>query len=179
MGWNDYIKPPREFIFGSKSKMKPYNKTSLSWLENLFNEGQGIEGSQLYGQGSDFLKSLYGNDEAAWRDFEAPMRQQFEQVTAPGIAERFGGMGTGAGALSSSGLNNSLATAGRQLQSDLAQQRGQMRMQGLPQLMEYANAPFKQRMQAAQNMPNQYYEREGKEGMMKELMQIIAQMMAA
>lgn len=103
---------------------------------------QSIESSPLYGAGSNFLQSLLSNEPGAFAAFEAPYMQQFQQQIAPGIAERFAGMGTGAGAMSSSGLNNSLAQAGGNLQNQLASLRGNMQMQGLGQALQYAQQPY-------------------------------------
>lgn len=150
-------------LFGSQSKMKTFNKQSLRSLLNMLQNG-GLESNPLYQQGGDFLSNLLSGSPEFMQQFQQPYLDQFNQQIAPGIAERFAGMGTGAGASSSSGLYNSLAQAGRQLQGDLAAQRGQMQLQGLSQALPYASQPFQQRLAAAQAVPGQFYERPGQAG---------------
>ena len=115
-------------------------------------------------KGGDFLSNLLNGSPEFMQQFQQPYIDQFNQQIAPGIAERFAGMGTGSGASSSSGLYNSLAQAGRQLQGDLAAQRGQMQLQGLNQVLPFASQPYQQRLAAAQAVPGQYYEQPGQAG---------------
>ena len=132
-----------EFFFGRGDKNKRLStktKQQNEALKRYFE--QSIEKSPLYGAGSQFLQSLLSNEPGAFDAFEAPYIQQFNQQTAPGIAERFAGMGTGAGASSSSALNNSLAQAGAGLQNQLASLRGNLQMQGLGQALQYAQQPY-------------------------------------
>jgi hypothetical protein len=156
-----------DFLFGSESKMKNFNPESLQQLLQMLQEGGGIEGNSLYGQGSNFLQNLFGNDPQFWQNFEQPYLNNFNENIAPGIAERFAGMGTGGGASSSSGLQNSLAQAGRGLQSDLASMRGNMQMQGLGQALQYAQQPQSNKLSAAGQVPQQYYERPGQGGFLQ------------
>jgi hypothetical protein len=169
--WN---KQGNEFFFGSQSKMKPYNKGGLSALEQML-QGGGLEGNELFGAGSDFLQNLLSGSPGATSAFEAPFMQQFQQQIAPGIAERFAGMGTGGGASSSSALNNSLAQAGGNLQNQLAQLRSGLQMQALPQALQYANQPNQNRMNAAGMIPGQYFEMPGQGGLLQGLLQAFAQ----
>jgi|SRR6185437_20809 len=155
-----------DFLFGNESKMKGFNQDSLQTLLQML-QGGGLEGNSLYGGGSNFLQQLFGNDPQFWQNFEQPYLNNFNERIAPGIAERFAGMGTGGGALSSSGLQNSLAQAGRGLQSDLAAMRGNMQMQGLPQALQYAQQPVSNMMTAAGMVPQQYYERPGQGGLVQ------------
>ena len=153
-----------DFLFGSDSKMKNFNPESLQALLQMLQGQGGLEGNQLYGSGSNFLQGLLNNSPDAFKNFEAPYLQNFNQNIAPGIAERFAGMGTGGGALSSSALTNSLAQAGRNLQTDLAGLRSNLQMQALPQALNYAQQPITNRFNAANAIPNQYYERPGQGG---------------
>jgi hypothetical protein len=155
-----------DFFTGSDSKMKSFNPESLQALLG-FLQGGGLEGNGLFGAGTDYLQNLLSNGPGAYQAFEQPYLERFNQQIAPGIAERFAGMGTGGGALSSSGLQNSLAQAGRGLQTDLAALRGQLQMQALPQAYQYAQGPLQNVLQAAQQIPNQYYERPGQQGFLQ------------
>jgi hypothetical protein len=141
----------------TSSHFKPFNKQSLSSLQNILNGG-GLQNNSLFGTGSSYLQNLLSNAPGAFSAFEAPFLQNFEQNIAPGIAERFAGSGTGAGALSSSGFQNSLAQAGRNLQTDLAGLRSGLQMQALPQALQYAQQPISNIYNAANAIPNQYYE---------------------
>lgn len=132
-----------EFLFGNKDKMKKqslFTPQQSQALEQFYQNP--IEQSPLYGQGSDFLRRLLSSDPELMKQFEQPYLNNFNEVIVPGIAERFAGMGTGGGASSSSGLQNSLAQAGRGLQSDLAAMRGQMQLQGVNQGLQYAQQPY-------------------------------------
>jgi hypothetical protein len=132
-----------EFLFGSKPKTDNINiltPDQQSALQRFFS--QGIEKSPLYGSGSSYIQNLLSGSPEAFSAFEAPLMQQFNQQIVPGIAERFAGMGTGAGAGSSSALYNSLAQAGRNLSTDIGGLRAGLQMQALPQALGYSQQPF-------------------------------------
>lgn len=148
---------------GKKSKMKPYNQQALDSLQSVL-YGGGLENNPIYGAGSNYLQDLLSNDPGAYESFAAPYKQQFEQETIPMIAERFAGMGTGAGAGNSSALYNSLGQAGKNFSTNLASLRSGLQMQALPLAFQYAQQPQQNRLAAAQAIPNQYYERPGQEG---------------
>lgn len=95
------------------------------------------------GQGFDFLSQILGGDEEAFKSFEAPLKRQFEREIVPGISERFAGMGTG-GAQSSSAMNQSLATAGRDLSTNLAALRSGLKMDALKQLQSFMSPAYAQ-----------------------------------
>lgn len=132
-----------DFLFGRRDKMSqvptlaPYQQQGL---QGLF--ANPIQNSPLYGAGSNYLQNLLQGGPEAFQAFEAPYLMNFEQNIAPGIAERFAGLGTGSSGLQSSGLNNSLAQAGRSLQTDLAGLRSNLQMQALPQALGYAQQPY-------------------------------------
>jgi hypothetical protein len=156
-----------DFLTGSDSKMKPFNKDSLSKLMEII-QGGGLNNNQTYNQGNDYLQGLLSNDPEAFKHFEAPYMQNFEQNIIPSIAERFAGMGTGGGAGSSSGLYSSLAQAGKNLQTDLAGLRGGLQMQALPQGLNYAQQPINNSFNASNALPNQYYEQPGQPGLFQQ-----------
>lgn len=156
-----------EFMLGSKHKMKPFNKGAMSALEQLIAQGGGLQNNPLYGAGSDFYKQILSDDPAAFAQFEAPLKQQFEQQTVPGIAERFAGMGTGGGASSSSGLQNSLAQAGKEFSTNIAGLRSGLKMQAAQGALQYAQSPIQMLMQAIGLMPSQYYEIPGQPGLIQ------------
>ena len=93
------------------------------------NLGQGYEGA------IDQQRQLMDPNSAAVQQFTDPMMQQFEQQTVPGLAERFAGGGAMGGGLSSSGFGQALSSAGSNLQSNLAQLKGQLGQQAAGNLM--------------------------------------------
>lgn len=139
------------------------SKGQSGFLSGMYG-GEGLESNPNFQQGQDYISKLLSNDPEAFKHFEQPFLTQFNQQIAPGIAERFAGMGTGAGASSSSGLNQSLAQAGSTLQQQLAQLRGSLQMQALPQNLQYASMPYQQKLQGLNVQPYQYYERPGTQG---------------
>lgn len=132
-----------EFLFGNKDKMKQQSLMNPQQEEGLNQFFQNpINKNPLYQSGNNFIQRLLSGDPELMKQFEQPYLNNFNENIAPGIAERFAGMGTGGGASSSSGLQNSLAQAGRGLQSDLAAMRGNMQLQGLNQGLQYAQQPL-------------------------------------
>jgi hypothetical protein len=156
----------RDFFLGSESKMNPYNQNALQQLIEML-QGGGLEGNNLFGGATNFLQQLFSNQPGFYENFERPFYENFQQNIAPGLANTFAGFGTGAGGLNSSGFQNSLAQAGRGLQTDLAAMRGQMQLQGLSPALQYAQQPVANKLNAAQNIPNQYYETPGQPGLVQ------------
>jgi hypothetical protein len=136
-----------EMLFGSKDKFKQLPTLDPSQQQAL----QGILGQlgSMGGQGGaysgaqNYLSGLLSGDPQAFAQFEAPYRQEFEQKTLPGIAERFAGLNPMGGALSSSGFGQALGGAGAQLQAQLAGLHGALRQgaagQALGQFNQLAN----------------------------------------
>lgn len=128
-----------DFLFGSKSKTK---KRSLltpeqeEALQSYFSNP--IEQSDLYKQGQGYLSSILQGGPEAFSAFEAPYIQQFNQQTIPQLAEQFAGVG----GLSSSAFGNQLASAGSNLQNQLATLHSGLKMQALPQALQYAQQPY-------------------------------------
>ncbi len=154
------------FLFGSDSEMKGFNKQSLMSLLKML-KGGGLQGNDLFGGGSNFLQNLFSNDPQQMQQFQQPYMDNFQQNIVPDIANRFAGMGTGASGLNSSGFQQTLAQAGRGLQKDLASMRMQQQMQGLPQALQYAQQPISNMMTAAGMVPGQYYEKPGQQGLVQ------------
>ncbi len=142
---------------GTKEKFGRINTMSHGqrhFLRDLYNGG-GLESSPLYQQGNSYLSNLLNGSPEAYAAFEQPYLQNFEQSIVPGIAERFAGAGTGAGASSSSALYNSLAQAGRGLQTDLAGLRAGLQTQAAPLALQQAQLPFAQRLAGLNAQPYQ------------------------
>src|SRR5208282_2956419 len=136
-----------ESLFGKKDKFKqvsnlmPNQQQALNQLLGQLGGLSGPGGS--YGGAQDYLSQILGNSPEAFSQFEAPYRQEFEQKTIPGLAERFAGLNAMGGGLSSSGFGQALGSAGAQLQSQLAGLHGALRQgasgQALGQYNQLAN----------------------------------------
>jgi len=138
-----------EFLFGSQGKNKKFETLIPEQREALVELLQnGIGGNSLYQQGNNFLQNLLSGGPNAYSEFNAPYLQQFQQQIVPGLSERFAGMGTGAGGLSSSGFNQTIAQAGTGLQAQLAQLRNQLALQAAPQALQYSQQPFSNNLNA-------------------------------
>jgi hypothetical protein len=141
-------------IFGNQdqfhqlSNMTPEQQQGLQGLYN-----NPLQSSPLYGAGANYLQNLLSGNPDAYKAFEAPLMQQFNQQTVPGLAERFAGMGTGAGAGNSSAFYNSLGQAGKDLTANIGALRGNLQMQGLGQGLQYAQQPYQNTLNASQIRP--------------------------
>lgn len=97
----------------------------------LGNLGPGGLGGQGYASAIQNLLGIIQGSPESYRAMEAPARQAFSQQTIPDILERF----SGAGARSSSGLQQTLGQAGRGLETDLAAQRANLQQNAVQQLL--------------------------------------------
>lgn len=97
----------------------------------LSNLGQGGLGGQGYQEAIQNLLGILSGKPEAFQSFAAPARRAFQEQTIPSILERF----SGAGARSSSGLQQTLAGAGRQLDENLAAQRAGLQQNAVSQLL--------------------------------------------
>lgn len=129
-----------------------YSQGQQGGINDILNMVKGMRGqgditqNQNYQQGQNWLSNLFGNDQGFYDKFEAPMQRQFAEQTIPGLANQFGGMGSG-GSLGSTAFRNALGREGEHLQESIAGMRGNMQQQGLNQAMNYAQQPF-QNMQS-------------------------------
>ncbi len=126
----------KELFFGKPEQLKeynPYNSQQQQGFSDILK--QAMQGNQ---NALQYLNSLLSDEPEAYEDFERPFMDQFEQQTIPSILERF----TGAGARSSSALNQTLGQAGRQLSGDLATQRAGLKQNAMSQLQNYSQMGF-------------------------------------
>lgn len=166
MGWFS------DLFLGKKSKIKKkkrYSPLQEQAEQDFF--GNPITNDPLYQSGSNFLQQLLGGGPNAFADFEAPYLQQFNQQIVPGIAERFAGVGAG----SSSGLNQALSSAASGLQNQLAGLHGQLKMQALPQALQYAQQPYSNLATGMGFNPYEFMEQPGGAGLLHHLAQGLGQ----
>lgn len=137
-----------EMLFGNKDQFKQLptmNQGQQQGLEGLLQQLQQMQGQGgAYSGAQNYLSKILSGDKGSLAEFEAPYRQEFEQKTIPGLAERFAGLGGGmGGGLSSSGFGQALGGAGAQLQSQLAGVHGALKQgasgQALGQFNQLAN----------------------------------------
>lgn len=132
-----------ETLFGHGDRMKqvstldPSQQQFLQQMLAQLGGGGGV--GQNFGGANDFISRILSNDPSTIAQFEAPYRQEFEQRTLPGIAERFAGANPMGGGLSSSGFGQALGGAGAQLQAQLAGLRGQLQQGASQQAMNQYN----------------------------------------
>lgn len=131
-------------FFWEEGREPSWNKVS-----NFTREQRGLLKSDIgqardlqqggYGDAMSLLQQYLNPQSDIYRNFEAPYRQEFEQQTIPGLAERFAGMGAMGGGLSSSGFGQSLGAAGANLQAQLAQMKQQYQRQSINDLLGQYN----------------------------------------
>ncbi len=143
-----------------------YTKGQQSLIDQATGKikGQGgppdITQNQNYQQGSDWLNSLF-NDPEFFKNFEAPLMRQFNEDIIPGLANRFGGMGSH-GNLGSSAFRNQLGREGSNLSTNIAALRGGMQQQGVNQSLQYGQQPVNNYMDYLRTIlnpqPNNQYQ---------------------
>lgn len=119
----------KEMIFGKSSKLKQFQNLSPSQQKFQNQLVSGVSG--LTPDMFALLNQLLSGDEEALESFQAPAMRQFEEDIIPSIMERF----AGAGALSSSGLQQTLGRAGESLAEKLSAQRSGLQQNALQSLM--------------------------------------------
>lgn len=130
-------KKGKNFLFGQKGGFEQYptQTPQQSQYQNQILE-------LLQGATPDafnYISQILGNDPEAFKDFEQPFINQFEQEIVPDIAERLGGKAGSHGSLSSSGLFRQTAQAGKDLETNLASLRSGLKNQALSQLQSFIN----------------------------------------
>ena len=113
-----------------QSRVKTYTKGQQSkidqilrsiWTGTRYYQNQGFQGGQ------EWLNSLF-NDPEFFNKFEAPLRRDFQERTLPGIANRFGGMGTHGSF--GGGFERAMGRAGTDFETNLGALRGGLQQTG-------------------------------------------------
>lgn len=150
------------FFTGTPEQIQQYQRydpAQQQIYQNVTQPGAQLQQQPLFQGASQFMQDLFSGDMSA---FQAPLLQQFEQETIPGISEQFAGLGMGA----SSGLNQTLARAAENLGTNLGAQRSQLMMSMLPQALQYSQAPMQEQMSLLNLQPQGQYLSPGTEGML-------------
>ncbi len=107
-------------------KLPTKNRGQLGLLDQMIND---LTKGGGYKNAMGLLQGLLDPNSSMYKSFTDPYMQQFEQQTIPRLAEQFAGYGGGmGGGLQSSAFGQSLGAAGANLQTQLAQMMGGMRM---------------------------------------------------
>jgi hypothetical protein len=132
-------------LFGPKGKeaevreFNPYSRGANQRMKQILD----LTGP-LNEEGMDYLHSILSNDPEAFAEFEAPIKEAYEQETIPAILERFrGGQSSG-----SSALDQTLARSGKDLSTALASQRAGLKNQALNSLQNYQQLALRPTKQA-------------------------------
>lgn len=119
-------------LFSSpRMKQKQYSTLNPEQRNLLSPLYSGLQGNNQ--QFSDILSQLLNYEPEGLEDMQAPALRQFEEEVVPSILERFAGSNSRA----SSGLNQALSGAGKNLTTDLASMRAQL-LQQKPQIRSNA-----------------------------------------
>ena len=164
-----------DFLFGKgerQGKRSLQTQEQQMGLQNYFNNP--INQNPLYQSGGNYLQQLLSNEPGAFEAFEAPYMKNFQQNIAPQIAERFGGYGTGAGGLNSSGFQNSIAQAGYNLQAQLASLRGGLQQNAVNQGLQYAQQPYSNLLGGLGVQAFQPYHTQRQSGFYENMLQALA-----
>ena len=123
------------FFTGRKEKFQQVPSLSgeqSNFLSSILsNLGQGGLAGQGYQSAIQNLLGILQGSPQSYAAIEEPARRGFQQQTIPSILERF----SGAGARSSSGLQQTLGQAGANLETNLAAQRGERQQNAVQQLL--------------------------------------------
>lgn len=151
---------------GGKSKQdklqnyNPYSEEQQNFINQL---------AELVQQGNlqafQYLNQILSDDPELMEQFEAPLREKFEQQEIPSILERMTNRGTGSAG--GSALNQSLGEAAKGLYTNLAAQRANLKGSAINALQQYGN-------QALTKM-NTPYTQKGSPGIFKQLSPYAAQ----
>lgn len=144
---------PKGYDMYSLPTMGGGQKDIYNMLSGQFQSGAG----DVY---KNLLSLAQGSPEM-FEKLEAPALRQFEQKIAPGIASRYAGSGIGA----SSGMQNSLAAAGRDLAENLQSQRMGYMERSMQNVLNLGDRLL--------STPTQQYGLVQKENWLRDLMQML------
>ena len=134
----NFIQKLKEFFLGSPDKVMDYNKLNPEQQQVQSGINKSLLGSNQ--SAFDWLNSIINDEEGAFEDYEAPLKEQFEQYTIPMLLEKFGGIG----AKNSSAFQQTLGEAGRGYGRDIAAQRANLKGNAVQMLQNYGNQGLNQ-----------------------------------
>lgn len=155
-----------EMMMGSEAKIEKINKWTPEQMKAFkeFWKTENIKSDPLYQKGNKYLQDLLGGGQGAYDLFENPLMQKYQQDIAPGIAERFAGLGAG----SSSGFNQSMARGAENMVGQLGEMRGKLTQNALQQSLQYAQQPYSNQLAGFQMSPYEVVAQGGSPGLIQE-----------
>jgi hypothetical protein len=135
-GKSGYSEKIQNYTHDQKSMLKDMAKHSYVHLPNITKDPN-------YQAGTGYLQKIISQDPEMMKQFEAPVMRQFNEQIVPGLSEQF----AGAGALNSSGFQQTMGQAAGSLSERLAQMRAQLGMEASQHLFGYSQLPGAQRQQ--------------------------------
>ena len=160
-----------EELFGSRDKMKKMSlldenqqKGYDQYLQQIMQQLYGTSG--LNSQVTGFLEQMLGGE--GFDAYRKPAMRRFNEETAPGIAERFAGIG---GGLGSSGFQQNLGSAAAGMEENLQRDFLQSQMQSLPFAQQQAQSPFSNMQNAMGTKTFENYIQPGKSGFLAPLLE--------
>lgn len=125
-------------LFGTPERTQTFstlNKDQQQALSQLLGAIRGEDNESAFGQASSYYRDLLDPSGQAQEAFAAPEMRKFQEEIMPQLAERFAGMGTGAG-LSSSMFRNAATREASSLAERLAAMRAGLQQQGAQGLQQ-------------------------------------------
>jgi hypothetical protein len=167
----------RSFFFGRKPKQQQISNFSpeqsglLQRLLGQINpESFQLQQNPLYQQGQSYLQNLLSGSPEAFKAFEDPFKQQYQEEIVPQLAERF----TGLNGQNSSAFRQALGESGKDLTTRLAALRGELQQGASGQALGYSQAPGNMALNQAQvglgAQPFSYLNSSGSSGFLSQLL---------
>jgi len=140
-----------------QQKLNDYlTKAAMPGSKEGKKEGVDLNQNPLYKQATNLLSQYLNPSQEMMKQMQAPFMRQFNEQVAPGIAQQY----ANAGLSNSTSFQNAMANAGSSLEERLNLQYMQAQQDALSKGLQYAQAPFQQRMdfnrQALAQQPNNY-----------------------
>lgn len=118
---------------GGQRNVDIYNPTQTALLDDIVNRISGVLPGYIQGRDQDF------------ETYAAPFRRSFQQQTLPALENRYANL-LGSGSYEgSSGFINSLGTAAREFEEDLAARRIAMQNEDFQRISQLLNPAFMNR----------------------------------
>lgn len=139
--------PPKGGGYQKVENLTPDQQSLLEMINNIsgqnLQQGANLANNPLYQSSVEATKQFLPGGEG-FKPIQAAAQQQFQQHTVPSIVNALG-----SNAKSSSALNQALASAGQNLNTNLASMLAQMQLQAGHQGAQLAGLPYQQGLQGA------------------------------
>ena len=167
------------FLFGQEDKLKKksnFNPQQNQFFQQFMSQLMNMGGGQGQGGGIQdaygMLQKYMDPNSQAYKDFEQPYLNEFNEQTLPGIAKQFAGASPMGAGLMSSDFGQAMGGAASQYKSNLTGMK-----QGLQQqnLMNFINSYLQQSQMAMGAQPFMYMNKPGNMGLVPGMAMSFAQ----